>query len=321
MRLLFDRKPDREAEIFAEACSLLDDGLDEDFVLSLYPDDADWLGPQLSTASGVTRAIETEQPSFFFEASLKSKFLAAGREAAVPAAAAPTAYGRVSPARTAVASASVALAAGILGILSFGFVTADHAVPGDWNYSFKRAQERIEYALARGDARVNVQIDHTQERVQEIQARGDSASASDIRRLESDLSELEDLARQNDLDAFQRAELEALYKQVKTVLANVSEKQAPPQVVRNAEEKADRVIEAAGLGGGSAPPPITVTPAPTEPTPPATVEPTDTATATATETATETPTEEPSETATPTASETQPLESATPDATAAAPGS
>lgn len=322
MRFLFDAKPTEHEELFAEACSLVDDGLDADFVLGLYPDEVEWLGPLLGVSTRVAGAIEAEQPSYFFEASLKSKFLAAARERRTPSAV-PGAAGYVptSQLRTALASASVVLAAGVMGIISLAFVTSDKAVPGDWNYSFKLAQERLEYALARGDGKVDIQINHTEARVAEIRERGDNASADDIRRLESELSELESLARKQGFDEFQKAQLEAIAKSAKAVLSTVTEKQAPLAVVKNANAAADDV--AAAASGGAAPLPT--------PEPAATVEPTATATATATPSPTETPTETatatPTETATPgatasptesvmpTASATEPLEEATPSAT------
>ena len=87
MRFLIDRKPGRESELFAEAAALMDDGLDADFVLGLYPDDAEWLAPLLQTGRAVRKAVDVEEPSFFFEASLKSKFLAGAREVREPLAA------------------------------------------------------------------------------------------------------------------------------------------------------------------------------------------------------------------------------------------
>jgi hypothetical protein len=139
MRLPFASRPDREAELFAEASALVDDGLDRDFVLALYPDDADWLAPLLETRRGVVESFDAEQPSYFFEASLKSKFLAAGREAQAPVGE-PAAYLAMGRVRTVMASTGVVLAAAVMSVLTLGFVTADGAVPGDWNYSFKLAQ-------------------------------------------------------------------------------------------------------------------------------------------------------------------------------------
>lgn len=318
MRFLFESKPTPQAELFAEARSLMDDGLDADFVLGLYPDEAEWLGPMLGVSAGVAHAIESEQPSFFFEASLKSKFLAVAREQRVPSVAPVAAgYTPISQVRTAVASASVVLAAGVMGVLTLGLVTSDKAVPGDWNYSFKLAQERLEYSLARGDGKVDVQINVTEARVAELRERGENASANDIKRLEGELAELENLARKQGVDEFQKAQLEAIAKSAKAVLSTVTEKQAPPAVVKNANDAADDVI-AAATGGASA----LATAEPT-PTPEATATPTPTpaetptAAATPTPGETEAPTESatPSESATPVASSTEPLESATPSAT------
>ncbi len=326
MRFLFDSRPTGQADLFAEARSLLDDGLDADFVLGLYPNDAQWLGPMLGISSGLASAIEAEQPSFFFEASLKSKFLAAAREQHVSSAA--VGYPPLSQVRTALASSAVVLAAGVLGVVTLGFVTSDDAAPGDWNYSFKLAQERFEYSLASGDGKVDIQINHTQERLVEIRERGDNASANDIKRLESELSELENLAREKGIDEFQKAQLEALARSVKVVLSTVSEKQASPEVVKSANDAADGVIAVASGGAAALPTPKptptpepSATPEPTPtPKPSATPEPSSTPEPTATTAPTETPTETatptPTETATPTASTTLPLEDATATATA-----
>ena len=172
MRFLFESKPSTEAELFAEACSLVDEGLEPDFVVGLYPREAEWLGPMLGVSAGVAGAIATEQPSFFFEASLKSKFLAAAREQQDPVAAPRSVgYAPMASARTALASTAVVLSAGVMGVLTLGLVTSDDANPGDWNYTFKLAQERIEYSLARGDGKVDIQINHTENRIQELRER------------------------------------------------------------------------------------------------------------------------------------------------------
>ncbi len=324
MRFLLDRKPDRESELFAEASALVDDGLDADFVLGLYPDDAEWLAPLLATGAAVSEAAETEQPSYFFEASLKSKFLAAAREGqqaqAMPRA---VGYQPQSSVRTAVASAGIMLGAGVMGILTLGFVTSDQAVPGDWNYSFKRAQERVEYALARGDNKVDVQIDHAEARVAEIRKQGDSASEGDIERLTSVLEELEELARKKDFDEYQKSKIDNLTRNATAVLDSVTEKQAPPAVVREASEAKERagsLAAAAGVGGAtSLPSPTPTASATASATATTTPDPTETPTETTTpETETPTPdvTPEPTETETetPTESATEPIENETPGA-------
>ncbi|MEX1102657.1 MAG: hypothetical protein WED87_00300, partial [Dehalococcoidia bacterium] len=225
MRFLLDRRPDRDSELFAEAASLMDDGLDVDFVLGLYPDDAEWLSPLLRTSAVVGQASESAQPSYFFEGSLKSKFLTAAREGRPQAVPRAVGYQPQSPVRTAIASAGIMVAAGVMGIATLGFVTSDEAVPGDWNYSFKRAQERAEYALARGDHKLDVQIDHAQARVTELRKQGDDASSRDVERLTSVLAELEEeVARNKGLDEYQKSEIGNLTRNFTAVLASVPEK-------------------------------------------------------------------------------------------------
>ena len=313
MRFPFAGKPDREAELFAEASALVDDGLDRDFVLALYPDDADWLAPLLETRRGVVESFEAEQPSYFFEASLKSKFLAAGRESQAPVGepVAVLSMGRVS---TVMASTGVVLTAAVMSVLTLAFVTADGAVPGDWNYSFKLAQERLEYRLARGDSRLDVQISQAQERVNEINKRGDNVSKDDIERLAGELTSLESLAKDKELDDVQKAQIGALQEGAKAVLTPVGEKRPTIEpLVRTTINQVDGIAAAAGVGGGTSSvtsPSPTASPSPdasatatTTPTAAATTTetPTPTATtpATTTETATPAPTETPAATATP----------------------
>ena len=79
MRRFFDSQPGYDAALFAEAQALADDGLDREFVLGLFPDDAEWLGGLLDFSAELKGAIASEPPSYYFEGSLKSKFIAAGR--------------------------------------------------------------------------------------------------------------------------------------------------------------------------------------------------------------------------------------------------
>lgn len=300
IRHLFERKASADAELLAEAQSLLDDGLDLDFVLGLFPDDAEWLEPMLTVTTGIRDAFASEQPSYYFEASLKSQFLGAAREpkpllpVVMPA---PT----YSPVRTAVASMSVAGAAAAVGVLALGFITAGSSVPGDWNYTFKLANERLEYTLSRGDGRVDVQLHQAENRVLELQklsSRGD-VSPQQIERAQRDIADLKEMAQQYDLDQMQRARLEGVGRQGKSVLADITQKQPTlPQDTVNAAAAALDDVATLGAGG------------PREiPTPTAT------ATATATSSATASPS--PSSTPQPTASVSpSPTESATPVPTA-----
>jgi hypothetical protein len=219
MRRLFDRTPARQEAHFAEARALLEDGLERDFVLGLYPGEEGWLAPMLETAEAVGGAYAGEQPSYYFEASLKAKVLAAHRRKAVAAPAPRPAYGRM-----AAATASLMTVAGMLGVLLLGFVTADEAVPGDWNYSFKLAGERLRYNTSRGDGRIDLQLKFTQSRVQEIERKlqsGDEVSAGDLAKLEREARELAAAIRQRSLDEAQKGKLADVGTQSVAVLNNV----------------------------------------------------------------------------------------------------
>ena len=260
MRSFFDRKPDERSIIFAEAQGLLDDGVDLDFVLGIFPDDAEWLRGELQFTSGLRTAYESEPPSYFFEASLKSKFLAVGREPARPAIVAPGASFR-----TAFASMSVAVAALGVGVVTLGFITAGSAVPGDWNYSFKLANERLQYTLSSGDDRVNIQLRRTETRVEEIQqlsSRG-GLSAGDLGRLNNEAHALAVLARNQPLDDIQKARVAGIAGTGAAVLKDVSSKQ--PELEAPASAAAATLGDAAVTALASPTP----TPAPS-PTPSAT---------------------------------------------------
>jgi hypothetical protein len=325
MRKLFDRQPDYRAATFAEAQALSDDGLDREFVLGLFPDDADWLSDMLQATEEIGDAYASEGPSYFFEASLKSKFLAAARTQP-----APTPQFNFGGLRTAAASLSVVSAAAGIGVLALGFVTAGNAVPGDWNYSFKLANERLEYTLSRGDDRIDVQIRQTQNRVEEIRiksARGD-ASPEDIAKFERDARALIDLAQTHDLDDYQIATVKGVANQGAVVLNDVSKKQ--PELSPSVNAASDTLGQLQVLAPATstasatsiAAPPTSVNPTPGTPEPSGTAEPspsaspaaTGTPTPEASATSTATPIEE--ETATPTGTSTPgATETASPSAT------
>ncbi len=257
MRLsLFDRRPAYEADLYAEAQSLIDDGLDVDFVLSLYPAEAEWLGPMLDLSAGVETTFAAEQPSYYFEASLKAKFLAEAREPLVaPLPAAPGL--RLGSAAAGLAMASFA---GLLALVTYGFVTAGHSVPGDWNYTFKLANERLQYTLSRGDDRVNVQLSQTEARVYEIQrlsSRGD-ISAGDIGNLQREARELADLARLQPLDDLQKARLKGILDTSTAVLSDARVKKSGLEPAVNQAINTVNEAYAAGVGGG----PTIIQPAP-----------------------------------------------------------
>ena len=289
LRHLFERKADARDQAFAEAQALLDDGLDLDFVLSLFPEDAEWLRPELAFGEDVVSAIAFEQPSYYFEASLKSKFVAAGRTAVQPVAPSVT-----SPFRTAAASMAVLAGAGLLGVLTLGFVTAGNSVPGDWNYSFKLGNERLQYALANGNARVDIQLRQTENRVYELRTltkRGE-VNASDIASLQRELQSLAELASQQQFDAVQRERLVGLAGTSKVVLdAALTTKPALDPSVNAAAAAADSAVTALGTPVVKPPQPTaspTATASPAAPTASATATGSATATANASPSATHT---------------------------------
>lgn len=258
MRLpFFGRAPDPEAEIFSEAQALLDDGLERDFVLSLFPDDAEWLAELLETSLVIGGAYASEEPSYYFEASLKAKFVA-GELAPQAVAPEPIPAARFSPVRTAFASVIVLVAATGLGGVIFGFVTSDDSVPGDWNYAFKLAGERIEYSLSRGDERVDVQINHAEARVFEIHQLSDDGNLTKdaIDSFTRELSNLLDLAHNNEFGPVQAAKTTSIHDSVielLTVAAQRDDTLAAPAA--EAISALEEVIAAASGGVGTLPDP------------------------------------------------------------------
>ncbi len=258
------RRPGYTAEIFAEAQSLVDDGLDADFVLGLYPGDADWLAPLLGTGAAVAGVLATEQPSYYFEASLKAKFLAAAREAPEPVIMAPA---PLAPLRTAIAGLSVFGAAAAIGAVTLGFVTAGNAVPGDWNYSFKLANERVQYTLSRGDDRISIQLHQSEARVRELRQTSSSGTVStaDLERLQHEFSELAQRISNQPIDTDQKARTKDLVETSKATLNDLKARNPGlATAIGTAEDSVASVAAAAGIG---TPTPL-ITPEPTPTAPP-----------------------------------------------------
>jgi hypothetical protein len=313
MRVL-ERRPGFDARTFAEAQSLIDEGLDRDLVLELYPAEAPWLAPLLLTSERIASAARTDEPSWYFEASLKQRFIEAGARRArhgAPAIA-PATAGGWSRMRAGIAGAGIAAGAAVTGVAALGFLTADDADPGDWNYAFKLGTERIDYGLSEGDSRVSVQLRQTGERVQEIAKRSDAGSVTedDLTRLMEEAERLTRLAQERPLDEAQKDRLIEIGDTANKVLNDVGEKrpELQPQAKRTKEVVQDAVV--AGLGGpisGLASPTATASPSPAateSPTPSPTASPTETPSPSPTGTSTPTPTAPVTPTATADTSET-----------------
>ncbi len=274
------RAPDPRAGLLAEALALYEDGLEIAAILALYPEeDRRWLRPLLATGRIVSDALGDEDASYYFEGSLKAKALEAADGGVIGGGErARRAVGPIPlPRRTgaALAGAGALIAALALGVTGFGFVTAGDAVPGEWNYAFKRAAEGARARFASGDERINVNISQAQARIDEIQrlaVRGD-LNRGHISRFTNELADLRELAEEESFDPLQRAKVRGLSESAVAVLTETDGELAPA-----AEEAIDRAHEvAAAVSGGAGVEPVataTATPAATAaPEPTATPEP------------------------------------------------
>ena len=275
----FRRTPDPRAEIFAEALALYEEGQEIAAILERYPEEErEWLRPLLATGRIIGGAFEQEEASYYFEGALKAKVLAAAEpviggapESALPA---PPRFGQLG---AALASMAVLVVAGMLGVITFGFVTAGDSVPGEWNYGFKRATEQAQVRFARGDERINVHIRQAQARIDEIQAlaaRGD-LSQGHISSFTDEIEDIAELAEEEEFDSLQQAKVRSLSATAEVVLSETEEELAP--AAAEAIDQAQQV--AAAVSGGSATP-VEEPPKEGAPTPtpgPAASEPTPTA--------------------------------------------
>jgi hypothetical protein len=286
MRPPLSRAPGIDAEVFAEAQALLDDGLDLDFVLDLYGEDARWLAPLLETSVTVIDATRGIQARYTFERSLQARFIAAAREQA----ARPAPLAALQPAgprfafRTTAAAAGVVLGAAATGVLALGIITAGDAEKGDWNYVFRLAGDRVDDTFSGDTPAIEDRIRQTEARVELIQAKSSSGelSSEDLHELEREAEALEAAAREGSLDEDQKADLREIKAKTEEVLANARE--GRPELEPEIDSALAKVNDAVAAGTGEVSS-ITVEPSPTE-------------------TATTTP--EPSPSATPTATATPP---------------
>ena len=245
MRFLerFRRTPDPQAEIFAEALALYEDGLEIAAILDRYDEEVQgWLKPLLSTGRIIGGAFQAEEASYYFEGSLKAKVLAAatpvigGAPDPLPE---PPRFGQFG---AALASVGVLGVAAMLGVITFGFVTAGESVPGEWNYNFKRATEQAQVRFASGDERINVRIRLAQERIDEIQtlaARG-SLSEGHINSFTAELDDISELAEEESFDPLQQARVRSISESAEVVLSDTEE-----ELAAEAEEAIEYAAEVA----------------------------------------------------------------------------
>jgi hypothetical protein len=207
----------------------------------------------------------------------------------------------------------VAAVGGIMSLLTLGFLTSSGSVPGDWNYTLKRANERIQYTLSPRDSRLNLQIDHTETRIRDLQVRTlrGQVSPGDIQRLEQEARDLTELvkAQGQPLEEAQKAKVKVIVDTGTAVLDDAKAKKADLEPSTASATTQLQEVYAAAVGP--------VTPIKSSPTAAPSSTATSAATATATATAASSPTPAPPTSATeakPT--ETKPAETkppATPD--------
>lgn len=275
---LFDRNAGYEAELYAEAQTLIDDGLDIEFVLSLYPGEAEWLAPMIAAAGAIIDATRADQPSYFFEASLKQKFLAAAsRVSELPEAA--LAPSRAARPRGRSAGFVLAGAAAAVGAIAIGALVTNGSQDG---------------------GPVEVQIQAAGQHAQQIIELDDAVSQDDLDNLTEDFESVANIARNRQLDDGQKKKVGDAVTTAVQALQTV--KQKNPELTPAVDEAITRVT-AAGADAGVQP---IITPTPT-PAASATAEPSQTPATPAAS-----PSPEPSPEATATPGETV---SATPEAT------
>ena len=141
-----------------------------------------------------------------------------------------------------------------MSLITLGFITSSQAVPGDWNYTLKRANERAQYTLSTGNNRIDLQINATQARVQEIQIRTSSGdvSTTDIQKLEREARDLTDLVKAQPLDDSQKAKIKDIRDTSTVALDDAKAKK--PNLVPSANIAITTVQEAYAAGVGTVTP-------------------------------------------------------------------
>ena len=224
----------------------------------------------LGTSLDLIDATEEIQPSYFFEASLKQKFLAEGARTQPERQRSPI-LGTPSPAhrfRTAMAGTALVGAAAAIGVFAFGVIRSDDPGKPDTGGAL--------VSRTRFDQR----LQETQVRVNEILQRAatGSVSAADLDQIQVDAAALGALAQEVPLDSQQKERFRDVANTAVTALNVAQEK---PELKPRAESAFDNVTHAASAAGVEGVKPLatlaptkTATPAasatPVEVTPPAT---------------------------------------------------
>lgn len=172
MSMWFRRRSTETFEDVLARClaAIETDGATVESCLAAHPRYADRLKPALKTAASLRRGFAATPDTAFAER-LRAKVLDAAAAprpapAAVPTpirkAAEPVTHARRAMWRAGVVAAAAAVFA-LMVFLPLGAVTSADALPGDWNYGFKRATEEVQFKLG-----LNDHLDLASERADEI---------------------------------------------------------------------------------------------------------------------------------------------------------
>jgi hypothetical protein len=187
-------------------------------------------------------------------------------------------------------------------------VTAGDSTPGDWNYTFKLANERFQYSTSRGDSRIDVQIRTVQARIDELNKAGANANESQFAAVRREYDELaRAIAKQDEIDSVRYAQIVGISGTAAAVVNDVAAKQpALADQAAAANDSINNTVQAAGAAAAVGIP---------SPTPTATATQSPTAEPTAEETPSPSASPDPTHAATPETTPT-PDETGTPGATA-----
>ncbi len=253
--------------------------------LAMYPQDAARLEPLLRTASRLRETLAVE-PRSEFAAAARERFVVAGGQSLMETLRAGPRPSFVSAARARFLAAAQRMAVvgqgkgwrvsiprwGVglyvrpltaaltsllllfLGFGGFAVGTSGDALPGDWNYSVKRATENVRFTFAFSEAaRRDLQIDLAEERLSEIQGladRGRPIGGGVLHDLKGETDSLVTNLDKSDLDSGKARQVVQLAQQQQQVLDQVE-----PLVKADARDElvaARAVSEKASVKGAQA---------------------------------------------------------------------
>jgi hypothetical protein len=246
---LRNRRPGSRAALFAEAQALVDDGLDSALVLELYPEEAPWLASLLGTTANVAMASSEAQASYYFEASLKRKFLAAGARKAYSTRRGPVIaiHEPTHRFRTAVAGTALVGAAAAIGVAAIVALRSGDTTTGGGNPNGSSSQ-----LVSRLDNHLN----ESQAHIEQLAQRASSGVIDevDLSIVEADANLLAQLAQDTPLDDSQKERAQGIVDRAVTVITAAQDN---PELRPRAETAIASISQAAVAAGLSGVTPLT----------------------------------------------------------------